>query len=82
MQTALMHARRPRALFAATGLRRAAAFALVIAGIPLTFLGMLPGTVVTIATLVLPTDWDGTDVPRARPLASRARLPARQRHDD
>lgn len=57
MQTALVHARRPRALVREIGVRRAAAFALLIAGTPLTFLGMLPGIAVTIATLVLPTAW-------------------------
>lgn len=57
MQTALVHARRPRALVAEIGVRRAAAFALLIAGTPLTFLGMLPGIVVTIATLLLPPSW-------------------------
>ncbi len=57
MQTALVHARRPRALVREIGPRRAAAFALLIAGTPLTFLGMLPGVLVTIATLLLPGDW-------------------------
>ncbi|WP_229085081.1 glycosyltransferase [Curtobacterium sp. GD1] len=57
MQTALVHARRPRALVREIGLRRAAAFTLLIAGTPLTFLGMLPGIVVTIATFVLPSSW-------------------------
>lgn len=57
MQTALVHARRPRALVAEIGLRRAAAFTLLIAGTPLTFLGMLPGLFVTAFTLLAPAAW-------------------------
>lgn len=57
MQTALVHARRPRALVGEIGLRRAAAFTLLIAGTPLTFLGMLPGIGVTAVTLLAPAGW-------------------------
>ncbi|MGU3411726.1 glycosyltransferase [Microbacterium sp. M1A1_1b] len=63
MQTALVHARRPRALVGEIGWRRAAAFTLLIAGTPVTFLGMLPGIVVTVLTLVLPASWTAAFFP-------------------
>ncbi|GAA1913753.1 glycosyltransferase [Microbacterium aoyamense] len=54
MQTALVHARRPFALIREIGVRRFAAFALLIAGTPLTFLGVIPFTALTIFSFVFP----------------------------
>jgi cellulose synthase/poly-beta-1,6-N-acetylglucosamine synthase-like glycosyltransferase len=54
MQTALVHARRPMALIGKIGLRRFAAFALLIAGTPLTFLGVLPFTALTLLSFYIP----------------------------
>lgn len=54
MQTALVHARHPRALLQQIGWRRFASFALLIAGTPLTFLGVIPFTALLIATLAVP----------------------------
>ena len=45
------------------GLRRAAAFALLIAGTPLTFLGVIPFTLLMVAGLVVP----GVDVSSVMP---------------
>jgi glycosyltransferase XagB len=47
MQTALVHARSPFRLTAQIGPRRFAAFVLLIAGTPITFLGVIPGYLVT-----------------------------------
>jgi cellulose synthase/poly-beta-1,6-N-acetylglucosamine synthase-like glycosyltransferase len=57
MQTSLVHARRPLALIREIGLRRFASFALLIAGTPITFLGVIPLYVVTFFTIVIPTEW-------------------------
>lgn len=54
MQTALVHARQPWALIRRIGLRRFAAFTLLIAGTPLTFLGVIPFTALTIASFFTP----------------------------
>lgn len=54
MQTALVHARQPFALIRQIGLRRFAAFTLLIAGTPLTFLGVIPFTALTIVSFALP----------------------------
>ncbi|MDN3494538.1 glycosyltransferase [Planococcus sp. APC 4015] len=54
MQTALVHARRPGRLVGKIGLRRFAAFALLIAGTPLTFLGVIPFTALLLASFFLP----------------------------
>lgn len=54
MQTALVHARQPLALIRQIGIRRFAAFALLIAGTPLTFLGVIPFTILTVASFLLP----------------------------
>lgn len=54
MQTALVHARRPFALIRRIGLRRFASFALLIAGTPLTFLGVIPFTALTIVSFLIP----------------------------
>ncbi|MBF4606527.1 glycosyltransferase [Curtobacterium sp. VKM Ac-1393] len=56
MQTSLVHARRPFALIGEVGLRRFAAFTLLIAGTPATFLCVLPFYAVTAVTLILPAD--------------------------
>lgn len=57
MQTSLVHARRPVALIREIGLRRFAAFALLIAGTPLTFLGVIPLYLVTLFSIVIPSGW-------------------------
>ncbi|MFB8148176.1 glycosyltransferase [Microbacterium sp. NPDC056003] len=54
MQTALVHARQPFALIRRIGIQRFAAFTLLIAGTPLTFLGVIPFTILTIASFFLP----------------------------
>lgn len=54
MQTALVHARRPFALIRQIGLRRFASFTLLIAGTPLTFLGVIPFTALTILSFLIP----------------------------
>lgn len=54
MQTALVHARQPRALVKQIGWRRFASFALLIAGTPLTFLGVIPFTVLLVLSFVIP----------------------------
>lgn len=54
MQTALVHARRPRRLIGEIGMRRFAAFALLIAGTPLTFLGVIPFTALLLISLFVP----------------------------
>ncbi|PZU47323.1 MAG: general secretory system II protein E domain-containing protein [Microbacterium sp.] len=63
MQTSLVHARHPLQLVRSVGLRRAAAFALLIAGTPLTFLGVIPFTLLMVAGLVVP----GVDVSSVMP---------------
>ncbi|WP_294181260.1 glycosyltransferase [uncultured Schumannella sp.] len=55
MQTALLHARRPRELIAKIGLRRFAAFAVLIGGTPLTFLAVIPLWIASVATLLTPS---------------------------
>jgi glycosyltransferase XagB len=57
MQTSLVHARRPVSLIRKIGLRRFASFALLIAGTPITFLGVIPLYVLTVFTIVIPTEW-------------------------
>jgi cellulose synthase/poly-beta-1,6-N-acetylglucosamine synthase-like glycosyltransferase len=54
MQTALVHARRPGHLIAKIGLRRFGAFTLLIAGTPLTFLGVIPFTGLLIVSFFVP----------------------------
>lgn len=54
MQTALVHARRPFALVRRIGVRRFASFTLLIAGTPLTFLGVIPFTALTIVSFLIP----------------------------
>lgn len=54
MQTALVHARRPGRLIGQIGLRRFASFALLIAGTPLTFLGVIPFTALLVVTFAVP----------------------------
>ncbi|WP_207455921.1 glycosyltransferase family 2 protein [Herbiconiux sp. SYSU D00978] len=54
MQTSLVHARAPLQLIREIGVKRFAAFALLIAGTPLTFLGVIPFYVVTAVTLFIP----------------------------
>lgn len=56
MQTSLVHARRPRQLIREIGLRRFASFALLIAGTPATFLGVLPLYALTALTVIFPVD--------------------------
>lgn len=57
MQTSLVHARRPLALIREIGLRRFASFALLIAGTPITFLGVIPLYLLTAVTIFVPTEW-------------------------
>ncbi len=57
MQTSLVHARRPVSLIREIGLRRFASFALLIAGTPVTFLGVIPLYVLTVLTIIVPTQW-------------------------
>lgn len=57
MQTSLVHARRPVSLIRKIGLRRFASFALLIAGTPITFLGVIPLYVLTVLTIIIPTEW-------------------------
>ncbi len=54
MQTALVHARNPGRLIKEIGVRRFASFALLIAGTPLTFLGVIPFTALLVASLAFP----------------------------
>lgn len=54
MQTALVHARSPGRLIKEIGVRRFASFALLIAGTPLTFLGVIPFTALLVASLAFP----------------------------
>lgn len=63
MQTSLVHARRPWALVRQVGLRRFVAFVLLIAGTPLTFLGVIPFYIVTAVTLIGPTELVATFFP-------------------
>lgn len=56
MQTTLVHARQPIALMNQIGLRRFLSFVLLIAGTPLTFLGVIPFYLITAVTLVAPTE--------------------------
>ena len=56
MQTTLVHARTPRRLIREIGLRRFLGFVLLIAGTPLTFLGVIPFLVITVVTWFLPAD--------------------------
>ncbi|MBD3753622.1 MAG: glycosyltransferase, partial [Micrococcales bacterium] len=54
MQTALVHSRQPIALIRRIGLRRFAAFALLIAGTPFTFLSVIPFAILLVLALALP----------------------------
>lgn len=56
LQTALVHARSPRALLRQIGLTRFASFALLIGGTPITFLGVIPFYVLTVFTVFIPTE--------------------------
>ncbi|UWD82126.1 glycosyltransferase [Curtobacterium flaccumfaciens] len=56
MQTSLVHARRPLALVREIGLVRFAAFVLLIAGTPATFLCVLPFYALTAVTFFLPRE--------------------------
>ena len=56
MQTSLVHARRPAALIREIGLRRFMAFALLIAGTPITFLGVIPLYLVTAVSIFIPEE--------------------------
>lgn len=56
MQTALVHARTPGALLRRIGPVRFLSFALLIAGTPLTFLGVIPFYLLTAASLVMPLE--------------------------
>lgn len=57
MQTTLVHARTPVRLMAKIGLARFLSFVLLIGGTPATFLGVLPFYVLTLMTLLLPTQF-------------------------
>ncbi|CCH78577.1 Glycosyl transferase, group 2 family protein [Nostocoides japonicum T1-X7] len=63
LQTALVHARQPARAVSTLGARRLASFALLIFGTPLTFLGVLPFTVLTLATIIVPWTSPLLDVP-------------------
>ena len=54
MQTALVHARQPIQLARTIGLRRFASFALLIGGTPITFLGVIPFTALTVLAFFIP----------------------------
>ena len=54
MQTALVHARQPIRLARTIGLRRFASFALLIGGTPITFLGVIPFTALTVLAFFIP----------------------------
>ncbi|HWI31175.1 MAG TPA: glycosyltransferase [Microbacterium sp.] len=54
MQTALVHARQPFRLIGRIGLTRFLSFALLIGGTPLTFLGVIPFTLLTIVSFLVP----------------------------
>ncbi|MGO2660080.1 glycosyltransferase family 2 protein [Mycetocola reblochoni] len=54
MQTSLIHARRPFGLIREIGLKRFAAFVLLIGGTPLSFLAVLPLLAVTVLSLFVP----------------------------
>lgn len=54
MQTALVHARQPSRLIRRIGLKRFLSFALLIGGTPLTFLGVIPFTALTIMSFLIP----------------------------
>lgn len=56
MQTSLVHARQPLALIREVGMKRFASFVLLIAGTPLTFLGVIPAYLLTAVTLALPRE--------------------------
>ncbi|RZT64225.1 cellulose synthase/poly-beta-1,6-N-acetylglucosamine synthase-like glycosyltransferase [Microcella alkaliphila] len=56
MQTSLVHARQPVALIRQIGWVRFLSFVLLIAGTPLTFLGVIPAYLLTAITLALPTE--------------------------
>ncbi|GAB3044583.1 glycosyltransferase [Parafrigoribacterium mesophilum] len=54
LQTALVHARSPRRLVRQIGLRRVLGFALLIAGTPASFLGVLPFYALAALTVLVP----------------------------
>jgi cellulose synthase/poly-beta-1,6-N-acetylglucosamine synthase-like glycosyltransferase len=54
LQTTLVHARRPRRLLRQIGLARFLSFALLIGGTPLTFLAVIPFSILTVVTFVIP----------------------------
>jgi glycosyltransferase XagB len=56
MQTSLVHARHPVSLLRQVGWMRFVSFVLLIAGTPLTFLGVIPAYALIVATLVVPTE--------------------------
>lgn len=57
MQTTLVHARRPLRLLTKIGLARFMSFVLLIGGTPATFLGVLPFYLLTLLTLLVPTEF-------------------------
>lgn len=63
MQTALVHSRQPIGLIRRIGLRRFTAFALLIAGTPFTFLGVIPFAILLVLALVLPVNVIPVEVP-------------------
>jgi cellulose synthase/poly-beta-1,6-N-acetylglucosamine synthase-like glycosyltransferase len=63
MQTTLVHARTPAKLIREIGLRRFASFVLLIAGTPATFLGVIPFYLLTVVSLVVPSDIIGLVLP-------------------
>lgn len=60
MQTTLVHARHPLHLIRTIGVRRFCAFVLLIAGTPLTFLGVIPLYALTLWTIIVA---QGANVP-------------------
>jgi cellulose synthase/poly-beta-1,6-N-acetylglucosamine synthase-like glycosyltransferase len=54
MQTALVHARHPARLIGRVGWRRFLSFALLIAGTPLTFLGVIPFMALLVVSFAIP----------------------------
>lgn len=57
MQTTLVHARRPVTLVREVGVRGALGFVLLIAGTPLTFLGVIPFLLLMVVTWLLPHEF-------------------------
>lgn len=53
LQTTIVHARQPRKLIREVGIVRFLSFVLLIAGTPITFLGVIPSYIVTVASIWL-----------------------------